>query len=124
MAGCGPSGPKNSISGKVTLKSSGQPVSGMISLIGSDGQEKPVPPAPIGPDGSYTIAEPTVGTNKVVIKGFPGMGAPVAAPKLPGAPDAPAMGAPPPAKYGSANTPLTVEVKGGRQTGVDFPLDP
>ena len=120
---------KNSVSGKVTVKD--QPVAGIVTFIYSDKKEMT---APITSDGSYTIPNLKTGSVKVVIKAMPG-GA--AEPKLvaPPADKGPAMpnmpgsvlvggGVAPPAMYREeATSPLSYEVKEGKQT-YDIALNP
>jgi hypothetical protein len=126
VSGCKPKGPTNFVTGKVTLN--GEPVSGLISFI--DASNKETLGVPINAaDGTYTIENPPLGQVKIVVKAMPGASnAPMVKPK-----DAPMpeMGAPtamkgvsPPAKYGTATTtPLSYEVKPGKQT-YDIPLTP
>jgi len=120
VVGCGggSSGPgKDSVSGKVTLN--GAAVSGTVTFIGPD--NRPVE-SPIRPDGGYTIEKPSVGANRITVRGM-------LQPKLPK--DAPptgttagGSGASPPEKYANPNTSnLSFEVKGGKQT-YDIPLTP
>jgi len=121
VSGCdsGPKGAKNSVSGKVTLN--GEKVAGTVSFVGSDPAPKETP---IKPDGTYQIDDPPTGQVKIVVKGMGGpTGAAGAAKPPPGGPEMPSMpgtgmgGATPPAKYGSpATTPLTYDVKPGKQT--------
>jgi hypothetical protein len=111
LTGCpggGPGDAKNSVSGKVTLN--GQPVSGMVGFIGSDGKEVP---APIKPDGTYIVDNPPTGDVKVVVRGMQG-------PSLPKGVTMQDMGGPqgvqPPPKYASpATSGLTFNVTGGKQ---------
>jgi len=118
VTGCGSQkGPKSSVSGKVTYK--GENVAGMVSFVGPDNKEVP---SPIKGDGTYQVDDPPIGQVKVVVKGMlggtvPGVqkGGPTGGelPSMPGM----AKGANPPAKYGSADkTPLSTEIKPGKQT--------
>jgi len=82
--GCpGGDGAKNSVSGKVTLN--GKPVAGTVVFIGADNSE--VGTSPIGPEGNYTIVNPTPGPVKILVKGKgaagsgPGVGPVIAPPK-------------------------------------------
>jgi hypothetical protein len=122
-AGCSGSGPKNTVSGKVTLK--GQLILGSITFVGPNGKEVT---APINPDTSYLIPDPAMGENKIAIKGIPGA-APGGAPAEAGQPglkkdmmkdmlSPTTMGVPPPAKYATPGGPdgkLTFTVTGGKQ---------
>jgi len=119
-AGCGSKGPKNVVTGKVTLN--GQPVAGTVTFTGGGGKEVN---APINPDGTYMIPDPPEGENQIVVKGFLGATGP-----LPGAEKVPGgglstpggalkpaeMGANPPAKYGKPGNGLSFNVTGGKQT--------
>ena len=120
--GCGKSGSKNSVTGKVTLNQ--KPVSGSIAFVGKDGKEVL---GPINPDGSYVVNDLALGDYKIVIKGIPGMANGNVPAGMGGAmKDAsapPAMGAAPPFKYASPNNGLTFNVAGGAQTK-DFELTP
>jgi hypothetical protein len=125
VPGCGSKGPKNYVVGKVTVK--GQPATGTIAFIGSDGKEVV---SPIGPDGSYMIPDPPLGDAKIAVRGMPGMisGPPPNTPKeltkdMPGNTSAPTMGVPPPAKYANPTNGLTFKVTGGKQTH-DIDLTP
>jgi len=126
VAGCNTGGPKNAVSGKVTLD--GKPVSGIVAFIWDDKKELT---SPTGPDGSYTIPEPNPGTVKVVVRSMQALtsGAGPKAPPKGGAPmtempGAATGGTAPPQKYTQPNTtPLTYEVKPGKQT-YDIPLAP
>jgi hypothetical protein len=114
--GCGPKGPKNSVSGKVTLN--GKAVTGQVTFIGPDSKEIT---SAINPDGTYMIPDPPAGQAKIVVKGMPGMpagGVPPPAGKSIDAPGATAaeMGVPPPAKYALPDNGLTFNVTGGKQT--------
>jgi len=118
------SGPKNSVSGKVTLGEK-EPVAGVVVFVGSDNTPKE---SPIKADGTYQIADPPKGTCKVVVKPMgavttPGgggtgpMAPPKGSPEMAGNLGGGAKGAPPPQKYQDAkSTPLTFEVKEGKQT--------
>jgi len=66
MSGCtGTSkGIQNSVSGKVTLN--GDPVSGTVVFVGSDGKEAM---SPISAEGKYDIPNPPQGTVKILVKG-------------------------------------------------------
>jgi len=119
VTGCdkGPKGAKDSVSG--TVKMNGENVTGTVAFVGSDNTNKE---SPIKPDGTYQIDDPPQGQVKVLVKG---MGGPTGAPALKppaGGPEMPSMpgmgkGATPPAKYASAaTTPLTYDVKPGKQT--------
>jgi len=124
--GCGDGkGAKNSVSGKVTLN--GENVGGTVTFVTVDTKKEFV--SPIKQDGTYQIDNPPPGQVKVVVKGM-GMGATVKPPpagkdvaKMPEMPGS-AQGKEPPAKYASEKTtPLTYEVKTGKQT-YDIPLTP
>jgi len=111
----------NSVSGKVTLN--GEAVAGTVVFVGADNKEVP---APIKPDGSYTVPNPPTGKVKVLVKGMLGS-APVATPPKDSG-SMPKMGGgsgvAPPAKYGAvASTPLSFEVTSGKQK-YDIPLPP
>jgi len=114
-AGCGPKGPKNSVSGKVTLN--GKAVAGQVSFIGPDGKEIT---SGINPDGTYMIPDPPTGQAKIVVKGMPGGGgvAGVQGTKTIEAPGATTaeVGVPPPLKYAAPDNGLTFNVTGGKQT--------
>jgi len=125
VTGCpGTDSMKNSVSGKVTLD--GKPVAGTVVFVGADGKEVGV--SPIGPDGNYTIPNPATGPVKVLVKSMTaslGGGAirPPGGPTMPD-PAGTSQGVQPPAKYGAEKTtPLTFEVKTGKQT-YDIPLSP
>jgi len=129
--GCGGKGTaKNSVSGKVTL--SGDPVTGTIVFVGSDGKTVE---APISPDGTYTVDNPPIGSIKIAVKGLSGPGG-MAPPTPSGAKDtdklmgadkgkaASKMGGTPPAKYAVAESSgLTFTVTSGKQKH-DIPLEP
>jgi hypothetical protein len=136
-AGCGGKGPKNRITGKVTLN--GQPVKGRVVFIGSDGKEKE---AGIGPGGSYDLSDPPLGEVSILVKApeKPAGAAPEEKkPIVPnfgkgdkGKTDVPGTvgtGADegavnPPAKYGKKDTsPLKHTVKGGSKEVHDIPLE-
>jgi len=104
-------------------------VSGVIVFVWDDKKELS---SPLGLEGNYSIADPAPGHVKVVVKS--GLGGPTGGPLVapPKGKDAPAMpnmpgpaaGVAPPAKYGSvATTPLSYDVKSGKQT-YDIPLGP
>lgn len=129
-AGCSKGGPKDVVTGKVTLN--GAKVVGTVTFIGPD--KKPVK-TPINPDGSYTLPNPAKGENIILVTGL-GIGAGTA-PKDSFAPtdkDSAVMkdktstnsdmGKPPPDKYGSeATSDLKFTVTGGKQTK-DLELTP
>jgi len=107
----------------------GKPVAGVVVFVWDDKKESA---SPIGPDGNYAIMDPALGHVKVVVKagqGGPSAGPLVAPPKMKDGPALPslpttAQGVAPPAKYGSpATTPLSYDVKAGKQT-YDIPLGP
>jgi len=110
---------KNTVAGKITLK--GDPVTGTVVFVGPDGKEAS---GPINMDGTYIVANPSAGNNKIMVKGMEG---PIggAAPPSGGAPppgvpkiDMPSaakMGVPPPAKYATADNGLTFNVTTGAQ---------
>jgi len=114
IAGCGPKGPKNLISGTVTVE--GKPVAGKVVFIGPDGTEKES--ALLG--GKYTLPDPTLGENQILVKPLLGAGGPMPTlpmkgPEMPGV-SSTGAGEPPPAKYGSSPALLKVNVTGGQQT--------
>jgi hypothetical protein len=130
VVGCSSSsgGGGNTLSGKVTL--GGQPVGGLVVLVGTDGKE--LPAIGTNPDGTYTAAEVPRGKYTVLVKPFPDTEPgkfPLVGPepgKLPK--DVPAgtfprlaRGVAPPAKYAKGDTGLTVTVTTGPQT-YDIPL--
>jgi len=112
-------GPKNSVSGKVTLDS--QPVTGTVVFIYADNKEVS---SPTNLQGVYTIADPPTGQVKVLVKPLPGTGPglkPIPGPELPKVSSA-GEGVPPPAKYADVRTTdLIYEVKTGTHT-FDIPL--
>jgi len=121
MLGC-PSGDPAAtlVSGKVTMD--GQPVAGTVTFFGADNKTE-VGASPIGPSGEYSIPNPTPGPVKIVVKsmaGAAGGGPLIPAPK--GTTEMPKtaggnQGVAPPVKYGSpTTTPLSYEVKKGKQT--------
>jgi len=124
--GCGSQGPKNTVSGKVTLK--GDPVAGSVVFIGSDNKEVMTH---INPDGTYSVPDPAMGENKVLVKGG-AVGGP-APPVLEGTPKdfkgtmppttTTKMGVAPPPKYGSPDNGLSFKVTGGAQK-YDIELTP
>jgi len=125
VTGCGgPKGAKNTVSGKVTVN--GEPANGIVVFLGQDNKE--LASTPIKPDGTYQFDDPPAGQVKVLVKGMMG-GAPLIAPPAGKGPELPSMaggmkGATPPPKYGQANTtPLTFEVKTGKQT-FDIAMSP
>jgi hypothetical protein len=63
--GCskGGSGPKNAVSGKVTL--GGKPVAGEVIFVGSGNKEVK---ALIATDGTYSVTDPAPGDNDVLVK--------------------------------------------------------
>jgi hypothetical protein len=132
VAGCsGSSGSDNTLSGKVTLN--GQPVGGLVVLVGTDGKEQPA--ISTNPNGTYTAADVPRGKYTVLVKPFPDAEpgkfpvAGVEPGKLPR--DVPAgtvprlssRGVTPPVKYAKGDTGLTVTVTAGPQT-YDIPLSP
>jgi len=116
-------GPKNSVSGKVTLGN--QTVAGSVVFVYADGKEVG---SPINAQGVYTIPDPPPGQVKVLVKPVGGGAGPALKPP-PGGPEMPKLpgageGATPPAKYAAARTSdLTYEVKSGNHT-FDIPLKP
>jgi hypothetical protein len=102
---------KNTVSGKVLLGD--KPVNGTLIFVSADGKEAR---APIGPDGSYTLTDPPIGSLKVYIQ--PGQA--LVAPKGGEVPkDGPAASGAvqPPAKYQTAaSSGLTYDSKAGKQT--------
>jgi len=130
VAGCGSRGPKNLLTGKVTLK--GEPVNGSLAFIGPDSQEKV---CPINPDSTYVIGDLPAGDYQVLVKPFGKAAGPAGAPTpvipkdsaaMPGMPSGPSLGqgATPPAKYGKPGNGLTVKVTGSSKQTQDFPLEP
>jgi len=130
-AGCS-KGAKDSVTGKVTLN--GQKVAGTMTFTGPD---KKSATAPINPDGTYLVENPSKGENTITVKGFgTGPGAANPAAFQPPAGDKGSdmlkdktvktdMGSPPPAKYateGPAND-LKFTVKGGKEK-YDIDLKP
>src|SRR5271170_475352 len=68
VLGCGgPAGPKNTVSGKVTLE--GQPVAGIVVFLSGDGKEVSGPINYL--DGTYQIPDPPSGQVSIVVKGLP-----------------------------------------------------
>jgi hypothetical protein len=128
LSGCSKSktkGPKNSVSGKVTL--GGRPVSGTVTFLGADNQQAN---SPIQPDGKYMIVDPPVGKVRVAVKAAAGMrggAAPLPGGRLPEMPGMPGgggqVGVPPPRKYANPENGLTFEVTGEEQT-FDIELRP
>jgi len=107
-AGCGRSGPRDSVSGKVTLE--GKAVAGEVVFVGPGNKEVR---CPIALDGSYLVTEPTRGENAILVRGTAAPRTPKGIDQLP----APASsGAAPPARYARANNGLTFQVTGGKQT--------
>jgi hypothetical protein len=127
VAGCGgKSGPKNQVSGKVTLN--GQPVVGTIKFS-AGGKEKSG--AILGNDGAYAVEDPPMGECDVTIEPMGGdmPGGIKAAPAVTGAgavKEAGLVGAGqsqrPPDKYRKPGL-LKFNVTGGKQTK-DFELTP
>jgi hypothetical protein len=124
-AGCGRSGPKNSVSGKVLLE--GRPVAGTVAFIGPDGKEAL---APINPDGTYTVANPPAGQVRIVVRGILGVGGAANLPPeveklMPAGAPAPAAkaGVPPPERYATPDSGLTFNVTKGKQKH-DITLEP
>jgi hypothetical protein len=133
--GCGDAGPATVVSGKVTT--GGQPVTGFIHFVGSDGKEVAAPVGPSG--GTYMVTDPPLGEVTVLVKGVPGSAVPTSggnapAPgtgggtpmmKMPGGTDATTAttGVPPPAKYADASGGLKYTVTAGKQQK-DFELAP
>jgi hypothetical protein len=134
VSGCQSKGPKNIVEGKVSLK--GGSVEGMVTFIGPDNKKAS---SPIGPDGKYQIAEPSLGENKITVES---MGGALAAggtkadmnPNLKGnkqvagggtGPKGGAtMGNPPPPKYKDPDkSGLKFTVKGGKEK-YDIDLTP
>jgi len=124
-AGCGKAGPKNTVSGKVTLN--GSPVMGDVVFVGGGKEAK-------GPilNGEYTINDPPIGEVDVLVKGLEGAaGAPAGGLKPPpgskgdGLLDGAGAGSavPAPAKYSQPGSLPKFTVKGGKQTH-DIDLKP
>jgi hypothetical protein len=118
--GCGTTGPKNTVSGKVTYK--GSPVEGSITFVTSAGKEFTGPIT----GGTYFLNDTPPGEVRVSIKGPPKM--PGVMPGKDKLPDLPAgkgpavqMGVSPPKKYESPENGLKYTVKGGKETK-DFDL--
>jgi hypothetical protein len=116
---CGCVRSPTSVSGRVTLNN--EPVSGIVTFIGTGGEEAS---APIAPDGEYVLPNPPLGPCKVTVKRFPGAptgerpkGGPAVTIEMPRA------GPPPPARYASVDNGLQFEVKQGKQK-FDIPLKP
>jgi len=122
VSGCG-SGPKeaaNSVSGKVTLN--GSAVSGTVSFVGPDNKESM--PAPIKPDGTYTVADPPQGKCKILVKGMGGTATGVGSAPVKDSPAMTGQSVAPPAKYASiTTTDLTFDVQSGKQK-YDIELKP
>jgi hypothetical protein len=106
----------NSVSGKVTVVPGDQIVSGSVVFVYSDKEKV----TPIGPDGTYTMADPPAGQVKILVKGDQSRLA--APPPMKGGPEMPSMGGgsqavPPPIRYATAQgSDLTYEVKPGKHT--------
>jgi hypothetical protein len=122
-AGCS-KGAKDSVTGKVTLN--GQKVTGTLTFTGPD---KKSVTAPINPDGTYLIENPSKGDNTITVQGLgTGPGAAPANTFAPVTPDKGAdlmkdksikgdtMGSPPPTKYATEAGGLKYTVKGGKET--------
>jgi len=130
VAGCGGKGPKNLLTGKVTLD--GKAVNGELTFIGPDGTPRI---APVNPDGSYVIGDLPAGDYQVLVKAMAkpaGMigAAPPIVPKdsspMPGMPSGPTLGqgADPPKKYSTQGNGLTVKVTGASKQSHDITLTP
>jgi hypothetical protein len=130
ISGCGKPGPKDVVSGRVTL--GGQDVKGTIVFAGADGKEVAQPLS----GGKYSIANPPLGDVVVMVRGMfgpPGTEKPQKAdrPKVKG-PASDKMlentdvggGVDPPGKYyKKESSPLKYTLKGGRET-IDIELAP
>ncbi len=134
-SGCGGKGPKNSVTGKVTLN--GRPVKGRLIFIGSDGKERD---AGIGAGGEYFLPDPPIGEVTILVKG-PEVASGGSAEKPPSIPmptpkektkgEMPTSSGTsqddavnPPAKYGKKDTsPLKKTIKGGTKEQLDLPLE-
>lgn len=114
LAGCGTSSVSNIVSGKVTYKS--QPLnSGTIELYGPNNT---IRSGGIGADGTFTVADPGVGENTIVVK----TPAPAAAPpgvKMPGSDIVPVRV---PAQYGAPTTSGVKQTIAAGRTTVDIDL--
>jgi hypothetical protein len=133
-AGCGGGkGPKNRISGKVTM--GGQPVKGRVIFFGSDGKEKD---SGLGAGGAYEILDPPLGEVTIVVKGYdrPAGAGEELKPTIPKTKDKAKLDGPgsvgtqdeggvnPPAKYGKKDTsPLKHTVKGGSKEEHNITLE-
>jgi hypothetical protein len=130
VSGCSKSGPKDVVSGKVTLN--GQDVKGIIVFSGSDGKEASFPLS----GGKYSIANPPLGDVVVMVRGMmgpPGTEKPQKAekPKIKGPAGTTTLentdtntGVDPPGKYYKKETStLKYTLKGGRET-IDIELQP
>jgi len=120
VVGCGPSGPSDVVTGKVSLN--GQPVTGTVVFVAADGKTVE---GVAGPDGNYMISNPPKGEVSIIVKAMPGMGGPgPAMPKDMTGKDAMGKTAggmgqavAPPGKYASQNNGLSkFTVTGGKQT--------
>jgi len=113
VVGCGPKGPSDILSGKVTLGD--QTVSGSLTFIGPGKKEVTVP---INPDGTYMVPGPERGENQIIVKGGPMLPTPnpKASADMPGAGTGAKMGGvAPPKKYENPDNGLKVTVTGGKQ---------
>jgi hypothetical protein len=133
LAGCSGSGKSNTVQGKVTLD--GQPVSGVVTFIGPSKKKEAEKSSPINlADGMYSISDPELGVNTIIITGGLGGGGPgVGATRQPTGDMTkmtkdmmkdmtPQTGVAPPEKYANpATSGLSLEVKGGKQVH-DLPL--
>jgi len=116
-SGCGGSGGKGEIKGKVTLD--GQPVRGIVVFVVGD---KEVSAGTLPPDGVYAAFNVPKGAAKIKVLKDPAampMGGPAPppggkAPETAGSTSAAMV--PPPDKYTSLDNGLTLNVTGGRQT--------
>jgi len=118
VVGCGTRGPKNSVSGKVTLN--GKAVGGSVLFVGPDGKDYPTS---IDHTGTYTLVDPPSGECKVAVRGTGKSAMPAVESAGVGSMAPPPgvkqieEGVPPPSKYASPeNGELKFTVTGGNQT--------
>jgi hypothetical protein len=124
VAGCGGSSTSHyTVSGKVTINGK-PPVSGStVVFIGPDNKERS---GAIQDDGSYSVTDPSLGDNRIVVKGPSAM---IASTPPPGAANMPGMGPAAggmavPKKYENPGNGLSYTVTKAKQQTHDLPLTP
>ena len=112
LTGCGSSGDKGTVTGKLTVKGASPAPGTLIKFIGADGKESS---SIVNADGTYTVNEVPPGDTKIIVTGSGPVKVVGRTAAMPGMPEA-GKGAAIPKKYSLPGALPALAVKKGSNT--------